>query len=248
MHLEKKRIVPNASTAVLLIHGIVGTPSHFRNLIPLEEGLPDSWSVWTLCLPGHGGTVEDFSHSSMKQWKSYVWAAFRELADEHEKIVLIGHSMGTLFALQLASQYPDQVRDLFLLAVPLRPHIGFAIVNSSLRLVFGKIREDHPMETSIVSACGSQPTKKLWRYIPWLPRFVELLVEIYKTEKILSDIQIPYRIFQSRKDELVSNRSEKILIKHGLHVTALPDSGHFYYAPEDKRRILASFADMKKQA
>ena len=243
-----KRIVPNASTAVLLIHGIVVTPNHFRKLIPLEESVPENWSFWNLCLPGHGSTVEAFSHSSMKQWKAYVWGAFWELAAEHEKVILFGHSMGTLFALQLASQYPDQVRDLFLLAVPMRPHIGFAIVNSSLRLVFGKIREDHPMETSIVSACGSQPTRRLWRYIPWLPRFAELLVEIYNTEKILSDIQIPYRIFQSRKDELVSNRSEKILIKHGLHFTALPDSGHFYYAPEDKRRILASFEDMKKQA
>lgn len=248
MHLEMKRIVPNASTAVLLIHGIVGTPNHFRKLIPLEESVPENWSFWNLCLPGHGSTVEAFSHSSMKQWKAYVWGAFRELAAEHEKVILVGHSMGTLFALQLASQYPDQVRDLFLLAVPMRPHIGFVIVNSSLRLVFGKIREDHPMETAIVSACGSQPTKKLWRYIPWLPRFAELLAEIYKTEKILSDIQIPYRIFQSRKDELVSNRSEKILIKHGLGFAALPDSGHFYYAPEDKRRILESFTDMKKQA
>lgn len=248
MHRETKRIVPGAKTAVLLVHGIVGTPNHFRKLIPLEVAVPEDWSVWNLCLPGHGGSVKDFGNSSMEQWRTYVEKAFLELAASHEKILVVGHSMGTLFALQLAAKYPEKMAALFLLAVPLRPHLGKQIANSSLRLVFDRIRPDHPMEASIVSACGSQSTKRVWQYIPWLPRFVELLAEIRRTRKILDDIRVPYQIFQSEKDELVSNRSEKILEKKGLRFVRLQDSGHFYYAPADKQRILDSFWNMKKQA
>ena len=248
MHRERKRMVPNADTAVLFIHGIVGTPDHFRDLIPLEEAVPESWSVWNLCLPGHGGSVRDFGRSSMAQWRSWARSAFQELAECHRKVFIAGHSMGTLFALQLAAKYPDRVGGLFLLAVPLRPKLGIRIICSSLRLVVDRIREEHPWELSIRLACGSQPTKRIWQYIPWFPRFVELFAEIGATEKILKDVYVPCQIFQSGWDELVSGRSCYILEKNGMQYSVLADSGHFYYAPEDQMRILESFRDLKKQA
>ena len=248
MHKEFKRVIANADTAVLFIHGIVGTPNHFRNLLPLEDLVPDGWSVWNLCLPGHGGSVKEFGQSTMAQWRQYVKMAFLELAENHGQVILVGHSMGTLFALQLAAEFPDKVQELFLLAVPLRPHLGFPIINSCLRLVFGRIREDRPVEQSILFACGATPTPKVWQYIGWLPRFAELLVQIRKTEKILTDIQVPCRIFQSRRDELVSNRSEKVLTKYGMNVVRLSHSGHFYYAPEDKNLVLTAWNKVKKQA
>ena len=241
MHQETKRIVENAKIAVLMIHGIVGTPDHFRKLIPLETAVPENVSVWNLCLPGHGGSVRDFGRSSMARWRSYVRNAFLELAESHEKVILVGHSMGTLFALQLAAEYPDRVAGLFLLAVPLRPKLGMRIICSSLRLVSDRIREDHPWEQSIRLACGSRPTKRVWQYIGWLPRVVELFGEIHATESLLKELAVPYRIFQSGRDELVSGRSSHVLEKHGMQYTVLPDSGHFYYAPEDKKRILESF-------
>ena len=45
-HQEYRRIVPGADMAVLMIHGIVGTPHHFDNLLPL---IPENWSVVNLC-------------------------------------------------------------------------------------------------------------------------------------------------------------------------------------------------------
>lgn len=56
-HREYVRIVPGAKTAVLFMHGIVGTPNHFRDLLPLVDLVPDDWSVYNVLLPGHGGTV-----------------------------------------------------------------------------------------------------------------------------------------------------------------------------------------------
>ena len=82
-HDEVKRIIPGARTAVLLIHGICGTPNHFVGGIPLMEWIPSDWSIYNLLLPGHGGTVEDFAKSSLKQWRCSARRAFCSLVNTH---------------------------------------------------------------------------------------------------------------------------------------------------------------------
>ena len=59
-HKPVKRIVPGAKTAVILCHGIMGSPDHFRHFIPL---IPEDWSVCCLLLDGHGKGVMDFARS-----------------------------------------------------------------------------------------------------------------------------------------------------------------------------------------
>ena len=97
VHEEYVRMVPHADTAVLFIHGIVGTPNHFRDLIPLVELVPESWSVCNLLLDGHGKSVEDFANTSIENWHSQVWGTFEKLSRTHERVILVAHSMGTLF-------------------------------------------------------------------------------------------------------------------------------------------------------
>ena len=69
MHRTYARIVPGAGTAVLMVHGIVGTPRHFDWLIPEFD---ETWSVYNILLDGHGGSVDDFAETSMKKWKEQV--------------------------------------------------------------------------------------------------------------------------------------------------------------------------------
>ena len=61
-HQPYFRIIDGADTAILFVHGIVGTPDQFSALLPL---VPQEWSCVNLLLPGHGGSVSDFSHTSM---------------------------------------------------------------------------------------------------------------------------------------------------------------------------------------
>jgi len=56
--------------AVLFIHGIIGTPRHFTELIPLVQQVPEDFTVSNIILDGHGGTVDDFAHTSMAKWKA----------------------------------------------------------------------------------------------------------------------------------------------------------------------------------
>lgn len=247
-HPETRRLVPGAKNAVLFLHGIVGTPNQFRILLPLEELVPPDWSVYNLRYPGHGGDVGDFGRSNIGQWRSHAREAFLELAETHEKVMIVGHSMGTLFAMQLAVEFPEKAARLFLMNVPMRPWVRLFCAVNCLRLAFGRIREDQPLEASFQIACGATPSPLVWRYLPWIPRVLELFGEIHKTEKIMGKLTVPCVAFQSKKDDLVSNFSAPVLRKSGvMDVHELEKSTHFYYLPEEKLRVQKVFQNCMKK-
>lgn len=250
IHEEIIRIVPGADTAVLFIHGIAGTPNHFRDLIPLVDLVPEDWSLYDVRLPGHGGSVMDFGRSSMKKWRNYAKTVFDELSGQHDRVILVAHSMGTLFSIQMAVDNPEKVPNLFLIAVPMRPWPRLFGIKNLLKLPFGMLREDIPLEVATIRVCGVHATPYIWQYITWIPRILELFAEIYRTEKLLPRLSAPCIAWQSKKDELVSNFSASVLRKAGCtEVRELAESTHFYYSPEDQKVVRDAFAQiMEKKA
>lgn len=245
---ETRRPVPGAKYAVLFLHGIAGSPEQFRSLTGLEQLVPQDWSVINVRYPGHGGDTLDFGSSSIAQWRSHAREAFLTLEEKHEKVLIVGHSMGTLFALQLALEYPDRIGGLFLLNVPLRPMPRLFFIPSCLRLAFGCIRPDHPREACLQTACGVNPTNCVWQYLTWIPRLLELFGEIARTEKYLGDLSVPCIAFQSGRDDLVSNLSARVLRRSGvMTVRELPESTHFYYAPWELKAVAREFTNWIKK-
>ncbi len=239
---EYRRLVPGAKTAVLFLHGIVGSPEHFRAIVDLEALVPAEYSVFNLCYPGHGGKVTDFGKSDMFQWKEHVWKAFGELSSQHEHIILVGHSMGTLFALQLAARYPEKVGSLFLLQVPLYVGLRWHGIYRMLKFPFGWLKKDDPYEASIMTACGVMPDPWIYKYTPWILRVYELLRQMRQTRKVLTKLKAPAIAIQCRRDELVANKSARVLRKSGtVEVLELPASSHFYYNEEEQRIITEAF-------
>ena len=247
-HREYVRLVPGAKTAVLFLHGIVGTPRHFDSRLPLVHLVPEEWSVYSLLLPGHGGTVEDFSASTMQHWKSYVWQTFDALSRTHHQVILAGHSMGTLFALQLAIERGEKVPFLFLLASPICPQVSFAAVSHSLGLIFSRQQGKHEIQDAMAESGSVTLTKKFWKYLPWIPNMLALLAEARKTRKMLTQLQTKTVVFQSRKDELVARRSAKYLRRCPcVQLAVLEQSTHFYYTESDIRTVQQAFADACKE-
>lgn len=224
------RIKEDAETAALFIHGIVGTPMHFQELVPL---IPEHWSVYNILLDGHGKNVEDFARTSMAKWKAQVSAQLDEILKTHSKVLIVAHSMGTLFAINEAIRRPDQVKGLFLLAVPLTPRVLPSGAVNSVRIALNRVTPDSAA-ADMENDCGVHLSPKLWKYLGWIPRFYELLVEAHRTKSKLEKITVPCRAFQSARDELVSGRSCELLQVHpGIRVTLLPHSGHFCYKGDD---------------
>ena len=103
--------------AILLIHGILSSSKHFDFLLP---HIPEDLPCYDLLLDGHGGNVEDFSRTSMKKWKAQVSAKVQQLLAQYDELIIVAHSMGTLFCIDEALRLPQQVCGLFLMASPLR--------------------------------------------------------------------------------------------------------------------------------
>lgn len=243
-HQPYIRMVPGAKTAVLMIHGICGSPNHFRQLVPLEQAVPKEWSVYNMVLDGHCAQVEDFGRSSMKKWKAQVQSVFDQLCRTHEKIVLVGHSMGTLFSIDLAIHNSHKIAFAFLLAVPVKVLVKPSAVGYLLRIAFDRIDESNPVLVSMRDACGITQTKKVWKYIPWAMRMLELLKLCAETGKRVSHLEVPAIAWQSEQDEMVSRKADQLLLDSGrVEVRQLPNSTHFYYPPEEVKLIVNSFLD-----
>ena len=238
-HEEYVRLIPSADTAILFIHGILGTPDHFQKLIPL---VPEDWSICALLLPGHGGTVRDFSASSMEQWQEYVKETIDKLRKSHNRIFIAAHSMGTLLAIEQAVKSPEQIAGLFLLAVPLRVGLRWQLVKNAWRVYRQDIPSDDPLLQATRDACSIQQDRNLLLYLGWIPRYLELFALMGLVRRMLPGSKIPGLVFQSRLDEMVSLRSIRDLEScSALRLCLLPDSRHFYYADRDLDTILEAF-------
>jgi len=238
MDQEFRRIVPAADTAVLFIHGIVGTPRHFDDLILL---LPDTVSVHNLLLAGHGGSARDFAHASMTAWELQVEAAVAALAETHSHIYLVAHSMGALLSIEAAAHHKE-VEKLFLLAVPLRIALTPAMARNSWKVYRSTIAPDDHAALAAQRCCGVAQTKNPLPYLGWIPRFLELFSKIRAVRKLLPKLTTPSLAAQSMKDELVSPRAMDDL-RQNPHITLLPlpHSGHYYYPPADKEALHEAF-------
>lgn len=241
-HEQTVHILPGAKTAVLMIHGIAGTPDHFRTLLPLEDMIPETWSVYNVLMPGYGKRVEDFSRSSLQDWQKYVNTIFDELCSTHTQVILVGHSMGTLFAIEMALHRPDKVPFLFLIAVPLRVGVKAFGVRNLLRYGFRCLDLTDPIQEATSRVCSIPSTRMIWKYAGWLPRLAELIRKMHSTVSLLSQLSVPAIAYQSERDELVSNRSRRILEDSGrVEVYNLLRSTHFYYHPDDIRTVRSAF-------
>lgn len=239
MHDPYIRIVPGSSTAVLMVHGILGSPRQFDFLLP---AIPENWSVYNVLLDGHGKGVQDFSDTSMLRWEQQVRRTLSKLTRSYTDIVLVGHSMGTLLLLDAARYFPERIRALFLLNVPLTATLKPEIVENSLKNMLDMVSPDDIQAVSAQNACSIDLVKTPWSYLGWLPRYLELFQKMHDTPPLLEHIQVPCFAFHSRNDELVAKKSLSMLQKHA-HITTsvLEHSGHFYYAAEDQALMCAAF-------
>lgn len=240
-HKEYKRINKDASIAVLFIHGIVGTPNHFSWLLPL---VPPAFSVYNMLLDGHGKGVKDFSKTSMKKWEAQAAAAVKELSQTHKEIYIVAHSMGTLLAMEQAINNP-QVTQLFLLASPLSVFLKPKMMVNAGKIFLDNIRPDDFEALTVKSCYGIAGDKNPFHYIGWIPRYLELFAKIRQTRKRISFLKTPCTVYQSKKDEMVANKSVKYLSRNphiSLHI--LENSGHFAYGEEDRTFLITEFHKM----
>ncbi len=100
--------------AVLLIHGITGTPSEMRYLGKLLN--KDGYTVVCNALPKHCGTLSELRKVTWQEIVDACIKDFRALKDEYSQVYVGGLSMGALIAVHLAYLFPSEVSGIIALA------------------------------------------------------------------------------------------------------------------------------------
>ncbi len=118
--------------AVLGIHGFTGYPGEL--MYPAEKLAQAGFTVVLPRLPGHGTCGADFNQSCGPQWLRAVIDAYLELKEEFDTVYVMGHSMGGILAVLLASLFP--VEKMVLMAPAIK--VQGPLFLSELMSFFGK--------------------------------------------------------------------------------------------------------------
>jgi len=95
---------PNAGTAVILVHGFLGTSNNFNEL-PARLAA-EGYRVRALRLPGHGTTPFDLKGIGYAEELNYILSEVRRMKTRHQRVFLVGHSMGGALS-TLAATSPE---------------------------------------------------------------------------------------------------------------------------------------------
>lgn len=241
-HKEYILEIENSDTAVLMIHGILGTPRHFDRFLPL---IPKEWSVYNILLDGHGKTVSDFAATSMEKWKAQVDEIAEKLCSRYKKLIIMGHSMGTLLAIRIAVKHSDKIKAMILLAVPMKVFVKPLKNLGSVKLALGMENKNSELMEAVQSTHGTAPDKRVWKYLGYIPRFLELFGLIRETRKILPELKTISYVFQSKEDELVAYSSKKYLTNNEyIEYDELEKSRHYFYNDADMVRLMTRIKEI----
>ena len=101
----------------VFIHGFMGSPAQFSRLAEVARAAGSQSRLITL--PGHGGGVREFMRAGRSAWLAHVETELAALRAQHEKLLLVGHSMGGLLAINAAAKQPEGIAGILALALPL---------------------------------------------------------------------------------------------------------------------------------
>ncbi len=185
-------------TGVLTCHGFTGTPYEMRELAVLlaENGC----RVTNVKLAGHAENEDVLAATRWPDWWNSLRVAYQALADECDRVVLCGMSMGGVLGLHLAAHYP--LAGAVIMAAPLfldDPKLKFMPILKHVRRIQPKGESDiqDPEARANHPHCGGTPLA-----------CVESLMQMLRhVDEDLPEVRCPLQLIYSRKDATVPFRN-----------------------------------------
>jgi carboxylesterase len=117
---EHELFVDGRAPCVVALHGFGGTVAELR---PLLDALARAgYAIDAALLAGHGSRVEELQELGFDAWVDGARARMRAALQKHGRVVLLGFSLGSLVAMQLASEQPAGLAGLVVLGNALTLH------------------------------------------------------------------------------------------------------------------------------
>ena len=248
--------------AVLLIHGITGTPSEMRYFGKSinKSGI----NVFCNTLPRHCSTLSDLKKVTWQEIADACRKDFLWLKEQYAHVSVAGLSMGALMAIHLAFQFPNQVKGIVALA-PTVFYDGWAVhKGKALMEIFWHIplvrnlvdiRESPPyglkdeglrenVERFYRNARASSFSKKVFLFgSPFFP--VACLYQHHlfaKTlEKEYAAVTTPILIMHAREDDMTSLKNSEYIYARiaspDKRLFVLEDSFHMLTIDKEKYKV-----------
>lgn len=239
LHKHFQYEADESKTAVLMVHGIFGSPAQFEEIARAlhERG----YSAAAVLLPGHGGSARAFAQSKAAQWQQEVRRAVSLLKQRYPRVFIIGHSMGGLLAIIEAAEH--RADGVILVSTPMRLRPGLKALRISLRVLLGDpARDDEVLQC--YRRANSIQKGPFWVYPLWILPMSGVLTLMRKARRLLGRVKGPVLIIQSRRDETVSWKSQRMLA-NGLKAALVDNllieqSGHSWFHPDEAETLRES--------
>ena len=231
--------LPGGPHGALLIHGFTGVPAE---LLEMGQFLQKrGFTVLAVRLAGHGTKVEDLVHMTWEDWMDSVRDGFAILSGCTEKISVIGHSMGGLFAMMLASESP--VCRVVSLAAP----IFIAEERGIKALPTREASVGQYVPKALRHLKGVTPVVNYtYRRMP-LVSVHELLDVVEQMKGCIDHVKAPILIMHSRNDHTAAPESADYIYEHVAsrekEQVWFTESGHLLPLEADKDAVKEKVAE-----
>lgn len=195
----------------LVLHGFTASPAEVRWLAEYLAG--QGYTVYAPRLTGHGTSPEDLARTRWRDWYASALDGYHLLRERCEKVVIVGHSMGGLLTLLLASEQP--VAGAAVLAAPM--HLSLLARMSPYIYPFYPYSDqsdqtDLPERIREEQAARGETVLGRVRYDRWPTRSVAELWRLINIVKgRLPLVTVPLLLMYAERDPLA-------LIAHGEQV------------------------------
>jgi carboxylesterase len=197
-----------APVGCLLIHGFSGSPLEMRWLGEYLAG--QGVRVEGVRLAGHGTRPEELKHLTWRDWLKSAEDGLERLLQLHDKVVIVGFSMGGLLGLHLCARRPSDISRLVTISTP----VYFRDRRIHLIPMVRHVVPWHNVRRPGTSVDPEAHTRyHSYRRYPLIA--VDQLLNLMRvTRKVLPTVKTPALIMQGVRDDVVDPRSAQYLFDH----------------------------------
>ena len=216
---------PGNRPVFVLLHGIGMSHRYFRQLYTKLDAIGDTYA---LDLPGFGATPQPREALSVQDYARFTAQVLARLGVT--SCVLVGHSMGGQFAIELALQQPSLVTHLVLIG-PVVDARRRTLVQQALALArdsLGERRSTNAIVLGDYLRCGPR------RYVAELAAMMS-----YRTEQKIGQVQAPVLVMRGARDPIAGRQWCALLVAQAPSARFAEVSGaHHVVQQSHPQRVL----------
>jgi carboxylesterase len=226
---EAEFFAAGRAPCVVAFHGFGGTAAELRPL--LDRIASAGYAVDSALLPGHGSRVEQLQDETFRDWIDAAWERTRASLGKSGRVVLLGFSLGSLLAMQIASERPQGLAGLAVLgnALTLRSlsSAGLGLLDR-LGLRIPDVYVVKPRAGDVVDTSAMRGLLSYDRHP------LRSALEVYRAgprvRGVVGRIACPTLILHGRRDRVCSWRNATWLADHvgakDVSIRLFENSGH----------------------